>query len=62
MSKIAFQKMPNYPGYNIVADEKYQAGTIELRSEGQWKFYPNQGGFDIDKLSQITELMKKITD
>ena len=60
MSGLTISKFPSYPGYNVVADGKYQFGTIELGSEGQWKFYPNQGGFDSSELIQVIELMKGI--
>lgn len=61
MSKLTLSKPANFHGYVVVADGKYQYGTIEVYDD-DWQFLPNSGGcsMSMDELIQVTELMNQV--
>jgi hypothetical protein len=58
VTEISFKERATHE-YEVVGDGKYHVGIIE-RAADWWKFYPNQGGFELSELKTIVEFMNKL--
>lgn len=63
MSELTLKKPDNFHGYVVVADGKYQYGTIEIYND-EWEFLPNTGGcsMSLNEVLEVACLLHKVIE